>query len=192
VNKAAEAFGLPAPKVYVGKPGRAIAAASTKPPSLVAVQEVLEGAPEGLLTFYAAKNVFALTTPLLARAVFPTVSELTAVVTMAVHATVDAASELRARMRPGDLAELAARIGEARAASGEIDVKRWSQLVDLSSSRAALLLAGDMKTARTALASEGQSPGDLPLKDQLRELSLFFLGDTNAALRRTLGLAVPL
>jgi len=192
VTMAAECLGLPAPKVFVGKSGSALVVATTRPPSLVASPDALESALAHDLPFLAGRHVFALTPPLLARAVCPTVTELTALATMAVHAAAgDPASELKPFLKGHEIAELGILVERARAASGEIDVKRWSQLADLSASRAGLLLAGDLKLAHTALAREGQSPGDLPLREQLRELSLFAISDAHAHLRQTLGIAVP-
>jgi tetratricopeptide (TPR) repeat protein len=192
VTLAAECLFLGPPKVFLGKSGAALTVATTRPPSLIASPDALEGTLSNVLPFLAGRHVFALTPPLLARAVCPTVSELTALATAAAHAALgDPSSELKPFLKAHDLSELAALVERARAAQGEIDVKRWSQLADLSASRAGLLLAGDLKLAHTALARESQSAGDLPLKDQLRELSLFAISDAHANLRQTLGIAVP-
>jgi hypothetical protein len=192
IASAAECLGVPTPKVYVGKPGPALAPATTRPPSLVAAPDALEGTLSNVMPFVAARHVFALTPPLLARAVCPTVTELTALVTMAVHTAHGEASELKPFLKAYEIADLGALIERARAVQGEIDVKRWSQLADLSASRAGLLLAGDLKLAHTALARETQSPGDLPLREQMRELSLFAISDAHGVLRQTLGIAIPM
>jgi hypothetical protein len=76
------------------------------------------------------------------------------------------------------------------AQGGKLDVHRWSQLADLSTSRAGLLLCGDLEAARGALAYEPQAPSDLSPREKMRELLLFFLGDVSANLRRRLGVAL--
>src|SRR5262245_22370 len=72
-------------------------------------------------------------------------------------------------------------------ADGALDVRRWSQLADLSSSRAELAVSGDVETARLALVREEQSPSDLDPREQMRELVAFFLSDAYTQLRTLLG-----
>jgi hypothetical protein len=121
------------------------------------------------------------------------VSELGALGAMAVRAVVgDAKQEpLRAHLKAPDVTQLSEMVAEARAQGGELDVKRWSHLADASTSRAGLVLVGDVGLARAALAKEQQSAGDMPLNDQMRELVLFMLSDANDAARRALGVRLP-
>jgi hypothetical protein len=74
--------------------------------------------------------------------------------------------------------------------SGKLDVNRWSQRADVSASRAGLLLAGDLDAARGAIALEPQSPSDLSPREKMKELVVWFLGDSSAAMRRRLGVAL--
>ena len=56
--------------------------------------------------------------------------------------------------------------------------------------RAALLLAGDVVMARRAMASDPQTPGDLPPRERIGELFLFATSDLYADLRGAIGVAV--
>jgi hypothetical protein len=69
-------------------------------------------------------------------------------------------------------------------------VQRWSQLADLSTTRAGFLVAGDIELARAALAHERQLPGDLSVREQMKDLCVFALGDAVAAMRRAMGVDV--
>ena len=164
----------------------------TRPPSLLVHPESLAGFPLNQLVFWVAKRVAELTPPLLAHALFRSVSELKELVASAARIVQDKdknrTDELwRSQIGKDRFRELGFAIERALATGGALDVRRWSQLANLSSSRAALVVAGDLETARLALVREGQSPGDLGPREQMRELVGFFLSDTYAQLRSVLG-----
>ncbi len=73
---------------------------------------------------------------------------------------------------------------------GLASVLRWSQAADLSSMRAGLLLAGTVRAARKAIATEPRSSGDLSPSEKMAELYKFATSDVYAALRAALGIAV--
>ena len=194
VERAAFVLGQKAPKLYErGTTGAPLAAARTRPPSLLVDPFGASSIPHAELPFMLGKRVFELSPALVARALFPTVSELTHLIGMGVAALVGnpKTDALRPHLDAARLGRLGQLVGQSRAAGGELDVKRWAQLADLSSSRAGLLLAGDAKRARAGLAREPQLPGDLPSRDQARELLAFMVSDAHLALRRALGIAVP-
>ena len=103
------------------------------------------------------KRIAELTPPLLARALCPSITELKAL----------AATAARIATRKGDpsdqpIAEKLSRDQVNRitaavqssmspSASGKLDVYRWSQLADVSTSRVGLLLCGDLEAARAEL-----------------------------------------
>lgn len=195
VARAAAILGAPAPKLHQRRlPGPAFAPAPTKPPSLLVYPQALGGVGRELLTFMVGKRIAELTPPLLARALCPSISELKALASTAARIATR-------KTEPGDMPiadklsrEAVVRITHAvetsMSRSGKLDVYRWSQLADVSTSRAGLLLCGDLEAARAALAYEPQAPGDLSPREKMRELVLFFLGDTSAMLRRRLGVAL--
>ena len=65
---------------------------------------------------------------------------------------------------------------------------QWT--VDLTATRAGLLLCGDLEIARKIISAEPQAPGDLSVDQKMRELVLFSVSDNYTALRSALGVAV--
>lgn len=195
VNRTAAILGAPAPRLFARKiPGPALAAAPTKPPSLLVYPQALAGVSREALAFMVGKRVMELTPPFLARALCPSISELKALASSAARIATDQLEQsdlaLREKLRPPDIGRISAAVQRGMSQGGKLDVLRWSQLVDLSVSSAGLLLAGDLEAARTAIALEPQAPGDLNPREKMRELVAWYLGDTCAHLRRSLGVAL--
>lgn len=195
VTRAAAVLGAPAPKLYQRRlAGPAFAPAPTKPPSLLVHPQALGGLSRELLTFVVGKRIAELTPPLLARALCPSISELKALAAtaarIATRQTEPADMPIAERLSREAVARITRAVETSMAQSGKLDVYRWSQLADVSTSRAGLLLCGDLESARAALAHEPQAPGDLSPREKMRELVLFFLGETSATLRRRLGVAL--
>jgi hypothetical protein len=97
---------------------------------------------------------------------------------------------LKERLRREDIGRIAAAVNHAMGTTGKLDVLRWSQRADVSASRAGLLLAGDLEAARAAIAFEAQSPSDFSPREKMKELVVWFLGESSAAMRRRLGVAL--
>ena len=74
--------------------------------------------------------------------------------------------------------------------SAAFDVKRWSELAELSCMRAGLLLCGDVIHARSALLAEGGASPELTAEDKVGELYKFATSDLYADLRGAIGVAV--
>jgi tetratricopeptide (TPR) repeat protein len=193
IDRVSELLGQKPPKLYERAAVRAaFAPARTRSPSLFVDAIAAASLSWHELPFALGKRIFELSPPLLARALFPTVSELGQLIAMGVAALMGnpKTDPLRPHLRPPELARLGQLVEASRSAGGELDVKRWAQLADLSGSRAGLLLVGDAKRARAALAREPQLPGDLPSRDLQRELLAFMVSDAHLALRRALGVAL--
>jgi hypothetical protein len=193
IERGATVLGLKPPRLYASNVGGApIVVARTRPPGLFVSADAQMAIPYDQVAFIVGKRVFELSPPLLARALFPTVTELTAVVSLAVNATLKTQRNdpLRAHLKGPEMERLSYLIEGVRGAGGDVDIKKWTQLADLSSSRAGLLLSGDMSRARAALSRGQQLPGDLPLRDHMRDLLAFMLSDAHAGLRRALGIAL--
>ncbi len=79
----------------------------------------------------------------------------------------------------------------ARARGGKLDLRKWSQAVDLTSARVGLLLSQDVRVARRAITSEAQGPHDLSPKQKLGELFIFATSDLYFELREAIGVAAP-
>ena len=78
------------------------------------------------------------------------------------------------------------------ACGDEVDIPGWIAASDLTASRAALVLCGDIVAAAQVLAMEpsGQSP--LPAQDRIKELLSFFISEDHFAVRAALGMQVNL
>ncbi len=192
--RAAKIFGVPVPRLHARRSsGPALTIAATKPASLLVSPAALAGISADLRTFLVGKRILETSPPLWARALCPSITELRALGSSAARIASSRSEAgdqaLRERLKKDDVARLEAAVSRALAASGTLDVLRWSQLADLSASRAGLLLAGDLETARAAIAIEPQSPGDLTPREKMKELVSFFLGDACASFRQKLGLA---
>jgi hypothetical protein len=188
-------LGLPPARLFASKSSPAITVAVTRPPSLLVHAESLAGVPLSQLAFWVAKRIAELTPPLFARALFRSVGELKDLVASAARIVrekekLSRTDELlRNHIPKARYRDLAAAIDHALSA-GALDVRRWSQLADLSSARAGLVIVGDVETVRRALVREGQSPGELAIADQMRELVTFFLSDEYSQIRAKLGVTV--
>lgn len=195
VARAAQILGHPPPRLYQRRiPGAALGAAATKPASLLVYPPALGGIGADVIAFVIGKRVMELTPPLLARALCPSITELKALAASAARIATNQAEPgdqaLRERLRREDVMRISAAVDDAMARTKKLDVLRWSQLADLSTSRAGLLLAGDVEAARAALAIEPQAPSDLAPREKMKELVAWFLGDQSAQLRRRLGIAL--
>jgi hypothetical protein len=70
------------------------------------------------------------------------------------------------------------------------DLKRWIQAIEITASRAGLLLCADLEIAKKIISAEPQLPGDLPPADKMKELLIFSVSEQYFALRKMLGIAV--
>ncbi len=189
------ALGLPPPRLYAREgAGPVIGVAAARPPALLVDCDEAIALPPTLRHFVFGKHAFAVAPPVLARALCPSVTELRALLRAARGAVVPNGLRdggLRGRLSKLELVELADVFASAAGrAIDEAAVQRWSELADASACRAGLLLVGDVELARAALAAEALSPGDLPLRVQMRELAMFALSDAFAEMRRVLGMAL--
>ena len=195
IARAGTILGTGAPKVFQRKaPGTALAAAPTKPASFLAHPPALGGIAPDVVAFMIGKRVFEISPPLFARALLPSISELKQLAQSAARIATDQTETgdmlLRERLKKDDIARIGNAVRTAMAATGKLDVLRWAQRADVSASRAGLLLAGVLEAARSAIAFEPQSPGDLTPREKMKELVGWYLGDQAAALRQRLGVAL--
>lgn len=195
VARAGAILGAPSPRVFQRREnGPALVAAATKPPSLLAHPPALGGIAPDVVAFLIGKRVFEISPPLLARALCPSITELKALAQSAARIATEQTEPgdlpLKQRLDRQSIARLSAAVNDAMSKSGKLDVLRWSQRADVSASRAGLLLSGDLDAARGAIAFEAQSPSDLSPREKMKELVVWFLGDSSAAMRKRLGVAL--
>ena len=161
--------------------------------------EACDAMGDDALAFAIGKRLAALRPELLARAVFPSVTELMALLQTAAQLARNEAPgneahaferALHATMTREERHALRGALKAAHAQSAPFDVARWSQLTDVSGARVGLLLAGTLEAARRVIANEPTAPGDLPPREKLGELLVFAVSDEYADLRVAIGIAV--
>jgi hypothetical protein len=205
IRDAAEILAVPAPELRIARgPMPFVPAPSGQAVLLVSPEAVGALSAEGL-AFIAGKRLAEMRPDLLARSFFPTVTELKAAVAAAVRVCrnpldrspilVDAATQkldaaISAGMTPEQRDELARAVEDLRVSGRAVDVKRWSQLVDATSSRAGLLLCGHVDIAKKAMLHEPQSPCDLAPRERLGEMLVFATSEEYADLRGAIGISV--
>jgi hypothetical protein len=105
----------------------------------------------------------------------------------AVNAT---ASELVKHMQPVQRDSLKMVVQKWMEEGAKADLKRWLQAIEITASRAGLLLCADMEIAKKIIAAEPQLPGDLSPPEKMKELLVFSVSEQYFSLRKTLGIAV--
>lgn len=172
---------------------------------MMAGQLVLSGFQPQELTFICGKHLTAFRPEHFIRTLFPTQAELTimlfagvmlaapqqpmpADLAQSVRAT---AHELARFMQPVQQEGLRQVVKKWIEAGAKANIKRWNQAVELTACRAGLVLCADLEVAKKIISQEQQFPGDLPVADKLKELLLFAVSEEYSALRKALGIAVP-
>ena len=197
----AEILSLPVPELLLGDGKSPIPfAPALAPLGAILVNSAPAEARADNIVYVVGKRLAEQRAELLPRAFFPSVPELTALLAAAVRVsrsegakdTAGAAldASLSDVLTPDERNHLRAVITQALMEGSLLDVKRWSQLADLSSMRAGLLLCGDVDQARRAINAEPQSPSDLTPREKLGELYKFATSDLYSDLRGAIGIAV--
>jgi tetratricopeptide (TPR) repeat protein len=202
---AAQVLGVPMPELYVRNdvPGALMAVPAT-PPASVAGQTVLTGFTPQELTFIVGKHLSSYRGEHYIRNLFPTLNELKVILfagvkivmpeftvpgemAQAVNAT---ATELLKHMQPVQRESLRIVVQKWMEDGAKADLKRWLQAIEITASRAGLLLCADLEIAKKIIAAEPQMPGDLPPAEKMKELLVFSVSEQYFALRKALGIAV--
>ncbi|MBK9265561.1 MAG: tetratricopeptide repeat protein [Polyangiaceae bacterium] len=202
---ASQVLGISCPALYVRSdvPG-ALVAVPAEPPSSVAGQTVLTGFSPQELTFIIGKHLAMYRGEHYIKTLFPTVTELTVLLFAAMKLVqpdtpsppdiekqvLATAQTIKQFMQPVQLEGLRMVVKKFVADGAKANLKRWSQCVDITATRAGFLLCGDLEIAKKIIASEPQQPGDLPPQEKLKELLLFSVSEQYFTLRQSLGIAI--
>ena len=201
VTHAAAILSVPVPSVFARRgPPQPLAIAASSVPALVSSCEALDSMSHEAIAFLVGKRLADLRPELFGRAMFPTVSEMTAALASAVRivkgemspdpAIARADRELATLMSPDERATLQGAVMRATSTNARLDVKQWSRLADLTSSRVGLLLCGHVEYARRAMLQDGQSACDLPPRARVQQMCLFAVSNEFAELRAAIGVDV--
>ncbi|HEX8790307.1 MAG TPA: hypothetical protein VF765_05095 [Polyangiaceae bacterium] len=200
VRDGAEILGVPAP-LLLSRPKLTVpfAVAATPTPALFVSLQACETLPPELLRFLVVRRLAELRPELLAHALFPTLSELKTLLKTALRVAVtrlgapgqseDDACIMRA-MQSHELEGLRDAVSSVVGTEARADIRRWHQDADLTTSRAALLLTGDIELAWRAIQREPRSPADLAPSDWRSEMLRFLVSDEHAELRDAIGICV--
>lgn len=202
---ASQVLGISCPALYVRSdvPG-ALVAVPAEPPSSIAGQTVLTGFSPQELTFIIGKHLAMYRGEHYIKTLFPTVTELTVLLFAAMKLVqsdtpsppdiekqvMATATTIKQFMQPVQLEGLKMVVKKFVADGAKANLKRWSQCVDITATRAGFLLCGDLEIAKKIIASEPQQPGDLPPQEKLKELLLFSVSEQYFSLRQSLGIAI--
>jgi len=200
VRDGAEILGVPVP-LLLSRPKLAVpfTVAATPTPALFVSLPACETMPLELLRFLIVRRLAELRPELLAHALFPTLSELKTLMKTALRVAVtklgapgqseDDAAIMRA-MTSAELEGLRDAVSSIVGVDTRADIRGWHQQADLATSRAALLLTGDMDLAWRAMQREPRSPADLGATDWRAEMLRFLVSDEHAELRDAVGICV--
>jgi len=200
VRDGAEILGVPAP-LLLSRPRLPVpfAVAPTPAPALFVSLPAAEAVPPELLVFLVGRRLAELRPELVAHALFPTLSELRGLLKTAMRvavATRDAPphdpdeAAIAQAMEPIEVEGLRDTVSAIVGTEAHADIRRWLQLADLSVSRAALLLTGDVDLAWRAMQREPRSPSDLAPDAWRTEMLSFAVSDEYADLRTAIGVDV--
>ena len=196
---AGEILGIAPPTLHVGtKMSTPFLSVAWTTPAVVVSLEQLAGLPRTALAYLAGKVIAQNRPEIVARALFPSVSELKALAATGVRlgSLVEAGTitdqndaVLLSAMTHDAIVGLRAYSRKLSDTNGAtLDVKRWAELAELSAARAGLLIAGSAAAAKRANAVEARSPADLPPRAWWAELALFATSDTYGDLRQAIGI----
>ncbi|NUP10097.1 MAG: tetratricopeptide repeat protein [Polyangiaceae bacterium] len=203
---AVNVLGLPMPQLYVRSdvPG-ALSYVPVEPYSSLAGQTVLSGFSPQELLFIVGKHAAYYRGEHLIRAHFPTVTELTVLFFAGIklvagdqpvppelsNQVIHTAQSLGRYMQPIHVEGLKMAVRKfIQDEEAKANIKRWSQTVELTSTRAGFLLSGDLEVAKKIIAAEPQLPGDLTPQEKLKELLVFAVSENYFKLRKQLGLDI--
>jgi tetratricopeptide (TPR) repeat protein len=202
---AAQVLGVPLPELYVRNDvSGALVAVPASPPASVAGQTVLTGFTPQELTFIVGKHLAYYRGEHYIKNLFPTLNELKVMLFAAIkivmndfavpaemaQAVGQTAQELVKYMQPIQRDSLRLVVQRFIEDGAKADLKKWMQTVEVTATRAGLLLCADLEIAKKIIGAEPQLPGDLPPADKLKELIVFSVSEQYFTLRKTLGIAV--
>jgi hypothetical protein len=211
-NYVVQVLGVPQPELYLRpeSPGELdLANAREKgqlTPSFVVGANLLQGRAEKELAYVIGKKLTLMRPDHFVRwpTVVPTVAELK-VVFLAAMRLVQPKFEVKADLQqpvgqylqvlpklvpPQMLEQLSAVVQRFIAAKGEADISRWSNAVDMTATRAGLLICNDLDVAARVVQTEPVSIGVAEPKDKIRDLLLWSISDEYFTLREHLGLVI--
>jgi tetratricopeptide (TPR) repeat protein len=209
LHHAAEILGHPVPALSRKAGPVPLAVGHSLTPAMVLSPDAAAAIPPATLAFFIGKRLAEQRPALLARAFFPSATELATILQTAIRLTRGTPSPqapeagesdgLAARfdalvlsgLSDDDRAELPKAVAALHSGGATTaDPAVWSQSADLTTTRAGLLLAGSVAVAHRAMLLENHYASDLAPRERIKELLMFAVSDTYSELRGALGISV--
>lgn len=203
---AARALNIAAPDLYVHHHvPSGMAAVPAGVPSTALGPAVLSGRSVQQLAFLAGRHLTYYRPQHYPLVFFPTLAALSSLVLTAVRLVIPAISvppppadveettvpsRLGERLTPDQRSRLQRVIAKLDARGGKLDLLAWIRGVELTATRAGLLLSGDLRTAMRLLKEETRSIGDLTLETKRADLLTFCASEAYSLIRERMGVAI--
>jgi tetratricopeptide (TPR) repeat protein len=200
---ASQILNVPLPELYVydDVPG-GLAAVPGEAMTTAIGPAVLSGLPLRELSFVVGRHLAYYRPEHHLLVFFPSLAELSTLFLAAASIALPkleatpAASKLRAslekNLQPAERQELAVAVTHFDAAGGKVDLASWIRSVELTATRAGMLLAGDIAIAMRVLNRETRSIADVSLQDKRADLLACCASAGFGTLRKRLGIAAKI
>ncbi|MDB4980275.1 MAG: Tetratricopeptide 2 repeat protein [Myxococcales bacterium] len=211
-NYVNQVLGVPQPELYLRpeSPGELdLANAREKAqltPSFVVGANLLQGRPEKELAYVIGKKLTFMRADHFVRwpNVVPTVGELKIVFLAALRlvqpkfdikpdlqqGVAQYVGHLQKTLPPQALEQLGVNVQRFIATKADVDLHKWSNAVDLTGTRAGLLMCNDLEVAARLAQAEPVAVGVVEPKEKIRDLILWSISDEYFTLREHLGLVI--
>lgn len=199
---ASRALGIPLPDLYLREDvPSGIAAVPARTPATALGPEVRSGKTVQQLAFLAGRHLTYYRPEHYALVFFPRLADISSLVLAAVRLCIPGLSvppaeggsrvteHLGAALSEAEKAELEAAVKDLDARGGKLDLLAWIRSVELSATRAGLLLAGDLRVATRILKEEARAIGELGLDTKRGDLLAFTASESYGRLRERMGVA---
>jgi tetratricopeptide (TPR) repeat protein len=203
---ASRALGTPCPALYVlDEVQGGIAAVSAPQPTTALGPEVLHGLSSRSLAFLAGRHLTYFRPEYQVLVHFPTAEAAAGLFFAAVELVAPgtfvppnlalrvstAKFRLARHMRPDELAALSAAVGRMEASDAPVDLVAWIRSVELTASRAGLILAGDLQTALGQVRVEPRGLSGMSVEQRRADLVAFCGSRALADIRATYADTTP-
>ncbi|MFH1130880.1 MAG: hypothetical protein V1754_06060, partial [Pseudomonadota bacterium] len=177
---------------------------TTEAPSFIVGADLLQGRSEKELAFAIAKQLTYLRPEHFMAAVFGAAAPLRTVFLSALSAcnpqfSVPEAEkaevekilkQMRGRLHASQVEQLSLIVNEFLKTQGEIDLKKWLGGVEMTATRAGLILCNDLEVAARMVSTEPAVVGTLPAKEKIKQLVLYGVSEEYFSVRSRLGLNI--
>jgi golgin subfamily B member 1 len=193
------------PELYL-RPDQAMGLqyATTDPPASVVGQLLLSGFTPQDLTFEIGRHLAYYRGEHYIRWVEPTTAGLRLLLLSAIKAVnpkfqtppdpsgvLDSTiATLAKSLTPPAREQLAALVRKFIQNTGEADIKKWVNAVEMTACRTGFLLCNDIQSAARMIQNQAAAVGDIPAKEKIKELVLFSVSEQYFRLRSSLGVTI--